>query len=134
MDIGELLRSFFVDDRFEIVALALILEFALGVAAAVKLKQFRLSYLADIFRNDILGKVLPWGVLYAGYKYAGEHDLIIPGVDLELLMNGAWGIVMLALGGSILKSITDLGLSAPEGTKLTLKDAVAGSDPETPMP
>lgn len=119
-------HSFFADDRVEALLVLIALDFALGVIAAVKLGSFRLSYVADFARNDLLGKVAPFAVIYAGYKYAGSVDLVIPGLDLELVMNGVWVIVLAALVGSVLNSIKDLGLSA-------LPEEVAGPDPATPV-
>lgn len=126
----ELVNAFFEDTRVQILLLLVVLRFVLGVIAAVvdDEQEFRLSYVADILRGDVLGKVVPFGVLYAGYLYAANADLIIPGFDLEIIMNGAWGIVLLALGGAILNSINDLGLlpNAPE--------QLAGPDPTTMDP
>lgn len=123
---GQLAHAFFNDQRVQIALLVLILDFALGVIAAVAGGKFRLSYVGDTLRTDVLGKVLPFFVLYAGYLYAGSADIVIPGLDLEVLMNAAWVVVLGALGGSVLNSVRDLGLlgSAP--------DAVAGPDPTTP--
>lgn len=125
-----LLTAFFEDTRVQILLLVVVLRFALGVIAAVvdKKQGFRLSFLADILRGDVLGKVLPFLVLYAGYKYAGSVDLVIPGFDFEIVMNGAWGIVLLALTGAILASLKDLGLLS------AVPDTVAGPDPTTPSP
>lgn len=122
------IHAFFADTRVQILFLLIALDLALGVVAALMAKDFRLVYVADFLRNDVLGKVVPFGVFYAGYKYAKNEDIIIPGVDLEVLMNGAWGIVLLALSGSLLGSLKGLGLlsAAP--------DAVAGPDPGTPTP
>ena len=124
----ELVQAFFADDRVEVLLLLVVLRFVLGVIAAVVAsdQSFRLSFVADILRGDILGKVVPFAVLYAGYLYAANFDVIIPGFDLELVMNGAWAIVLAALGGAIFNSLRDLGLfkSAP--------DEIAGPDPTTP--
>lgn len=123
---GQLAHAFFEDTRVQVALLVLVLDFVLGVIAAVAAGKFRLSYIGDTLRTDVLGKVLPFFVLYAGYLYAGSADLIIPGLDLEVLMNAAWVVVLGALGGSVLNSVRDLGLfgSAP--------DAIAGPDPTTP--
>jgi len=121
--------AFWNDERTQIVLLLIALDLALGVLAALKAGGFRLSFLSDFARNDIINKVLPFAVLYAGYKYAANADIVIPGVDLEMIMNAAWVIVMAALGGSLLNSLRDLGL----GTSL-LPDPIAGPDPATPTP
>lgn len=124
-----LLQAFFQDDRVQVLLLLVVLRFALGVIAALvnDAQSFRLSYVADILRVDVLGKVLPFLILYGGYLYAGSSELVIPGFDLELVMNGAWVVVLAAIVGAILNSIRDLGLlgGAP--------DEIAGPDPTTPL-
>lgn len=117
--------AFFDDSRTQTVLALVILDLLLGVLVSLKNKDFRLSYVADFARNDILGKVLPFAVIYAGYKYAANQDIVIPGLDLEVVMNGAWVIVLAALVGSLLGSIKHFGLSA-------LPDVIAGPDPSTP--
>lgn len=126
MGIGNLLHAFFEDQRTQIALLILILDFVLGVVAALvdKTQGFRLSYIADSLRTDVLGKMIPFFVLYGGYKYANSADLVIPGLDMEVLMNAAWVVVLGAFGGSILKSLNDLGLGLPT--------IIAGGDPVTP--
>lgn len=125
---AELLHSFFEDSRTQILLLVVVLDFLLGVIAAIAGNKFRLSYIADFARNDLLGKALPFLVIYGGYKFAKNADLVIPGFDMEIVMNGVWVIVIAALVGSLLGSLKDLGLfsAAP--------DAIAGPDPSTPMP
>lgn len=122
----QLLNAFFEDSRTQILLLLVTLDLALGVIAAIAGGSFRLSYIADFARNDLLGKALPFLVVYGGYKYAASADLVIPGFDLEVVMNGVWVIVLAALTGSLFKSLKDLGLfgEAPE--------AIAGPDPSTP--
>ena len=119
-------HAFFNDQRVQVILLLVALDLALGVIAALKKGDFRLSFVADFARNDILGKVAPFGVIYAGYLYAGSADIVIPGFDLEVAMNGAFVIVLAALVGSLLGSIKELGLSQ-------LPEEVAGPDPATPV-
>lgn len=130
MGIGNLLHAFFEDTRTQIALLLIVLDVILGISAALidKTQGFRMSYIADFLRTDVLGKVLPFFVLYGGYKYAANADLVIPGVDLEVLMNASWVIVLAALGGSLYKSLKDLGL-IPEAAA---PPQLAGSDPTTP--
>lgn len=118
-------HAFFADDRVETLLVLIALDLALGVIVSLKAGNFRLSFVADFARNDLLGKVAPFAVIYAGYLYARNVDIVIPGVDMEVVMNGVWVITLGALVGSLLGSIKDLGLSA-------LPETVAGSDPATP--
>jgi hypothetical protein len=125
---GAFAHAFFNDTRTQIVLLLVALDLILGTVASLKVGNFRLSFVADFARNDILGKVVPFGVLYAGYKYASGADIVIPGVDMQVVTDAAWAVVLAALGGSLLGSLKDLGLlsQAP--------DMVAGSDPASPTP
>lgn len=127
---GTLLHAFFEDTRVQIALLIVVLDFVLGVCAALfdKTQGFRLSYVSDILRTDVLGKVVPFFVLYGGYKYAANADLVIPGFDMEILMNGAWILMLAAVGGSIYKSLDDLGIIPAKAAPPQL----AGSDPTTP--
>lgn len=133
---NEVIQSWFVDDRLQWLLLLVALDFVLGVIAAFKLGIFRLSYVADFLRNDVVFKVGGWGVVYIGAKFAPSSDLVIPGFDLEVIQNAAWVIATGAVVGSLLKSLRDLGLfgDAPESTPLVAKDVIAGPDPETQMP
>ena len=126
---GQLLHSFFEDTRVQIALLLLVLDFVLGVVAAFvdNTQGFRLSFLADTLRQDVLAKIVPFFVLYGGYKYASSADLVIPGLDMEVLMNAAWAVVLAAFVGSILNSVKDIGL-LPEATP----PQIAGDDPVTP--
>lgn len=119
-------HSFFEDARVQTLLVLIALDLALGVIASIYMKNFRLSYVADFARNDLLGKVLPFAVIYAAYKYASGVDLVIPGLDMEVVMNGVWAIVLAALVGSLLGSLKNLGLSK-------LPEPVAGPDPATPV-
>lgn len=129
MGIGNLLHAFFEDTRTQIALLLVILDVLLGVVAVFvdDTQGFRLSYIADFMRNDVVGKVLPFFILYGGYKYAANADIVIPGLDLEVIMNAAWGVVLLALGGSLLKSLSDLGLFGDNSPP-----QLAGNDPSSP--
>lgn len=120
-------HALFDDVRTQTILLLVVLDFLLGIVAALKIGNFRLSYVSDFLRSDIVFKVGGFAVFYAGYLYAKHIDLIIPGLDFEILMNAAFGIVVLAMVGSLLNSLKDLGLlgAAPE--------EIAGPDPTTPL-
>lgn len=124
---AQFFHALFDDTRTQTVLLLVALDFLLGLVAALKLGTFRLSYVSDFLRSDVVFKVGGFAIFYAGYLYAKNVDIIIPGVDMEILMNAAWGVVVLAMAGSLLNSLKDLGLlgAAP--------DEVAGPDPTTPL-
>jgi hypothetical protein len=85
---------------------------------------FRFSYLADFMRRDILGKVIPWFVLYAAGKLTDKSP--IPGIDFKTLADTAFGIIVAALIGSIAASLVQLGLS-----KQDAKQNASGQVPGT---
>lgn len=124
-----LLHRFFDDTRVQIALLLIILDLGLGIVAAFKKGNFRLSYIADTLKADVLWRIFPFFLLYGGYVFAKNADIVIPGLDMEVLMNGAWALVLLAMTGSILSSIKDLGLLGSEN----LPDEVAGPEPK-PQP
>ena len=118
-----LIQQFANDREVQVVAALVALDFVLGVAAAVKGGSFRLSYLADVLRNDVIGKVIPYYAIWAAVTLGG--DISIGGVGIKDVVAAA---VVAALSGSVLSSLKDLGLwqSAPA--------AIAGPDPSSPAP
>lgn len=127
MNFGQLLSAFFHDAKVEAALAVVALDFVFGVLAALKAGKFRLSYVADFGRNDILFKLVPYFVLYSGALVAGSQDIVIPGIDLGVIAGAAYVGFMAAWVGSILSSLSDLGLPS-------LGDALSGSDPATPSP
>ena len=128
MDITAILNSFAHDKQLGVVIMLIVADFILGVAAAAKLGTFRLTYLSNFAKNDLLGKVLPWFLVFALDK--GSHAAGIVGpIDWSQMNTAAFAVVTAAMVGSILSSVADLGLpSAPT----TAKEAVAGHAPPGP--
>jgi hypothetical protein len=124
MNLSELIRAFTADQTVQLVAALIALDFVMGVSAGVKAKTFRLGWLADFLRNDVLGKVVPYFAVWGAVRIGGDFELAGFGMIEETV--GA--AVVLALGASVLNSLRDLGFlgSAP--------DAVAGSDTPPPVP
>jgi hypothetical protein len=120
----ELIRQFANDPAVQAAAVLVALDFVLGVSAALKSRTFRLSFLADVLRADVLGKLIPYYAVWVAAEVGGDFE--IPGLDLGAVKAVAAIAVWAALSGSILNSLRDLGLwkSAP--------DALAGSDPSSP--
>jgi hypothetical protein len=120
-----LVEAFVDDPTVRLIGALVVLDFLLGTFAAFKSGTFRLSYFADAFRNDILGKVFPYYALWAAVHVSGV-DWSIGGLDI--IEESAGGIVIFALAGSVLNSLRDLGLAQ------TMPDTVAGPDPESRGP
>lgn len=123
------LRTFALDDKVHILLLLALADFVFGVAAALKLGTFRLSYVADFLRNDILQKLVPYFALYALALVAGGTDIVIPGLDFGVVAGAAYVGFVAAMVASVLNSFMELGLP---GQKLDLKTAIAGSENAAP--
>lgn len=120
-----LIDAFTEDPTVRLIAAAWVLDFLLGLFAAFKANVFRLSYVADTFRNDVLGKILPYYTLWAALHVTGI-DWSVGGLDVVEETAGA--VVIAALVGSVLNSLRDLGLLGDT------PDALAGPDPASPGP
>ena len=134
MTFGQLVQQFFADGKVEALAVLIVVDLLVGIAAAFKLGNFRLSYVADFLRNDVAFKVVPYFVLHAAAIVAGQRDILIDGLDWGVIAGGAYGVLVVALAASILKSVGDLGLRpgpTPEGTQ-TVETALFGAENAAP--
>jgi hypothetical protein len=120
MSITQILASFAHDQQVGVVLSLIVADFILGVAAAFKLGTFRLTYLANFARNDLLGKVFPWFVVFALDKASSGTGIVGP-IDWSQANTVAFAAVTLAMAGSILKSLADFGVTLPA--------ALAGGSP-----
>jgi len=120
-----IIDAFIDDPTVRLIGILVVLDLLLGVSAAVKLGAFRLSYLADVFRNDVMGKVVPYYALWATLHVTGV-DWSISGLDV--IEESTGGVVIAALLGSVLNSLRDLRLPGVKNTS----DAIAGPDPAAP--
>jgi hypothetical protein len=111
VNLGALLHSFVQGQEFQSVVLLVLLDFVLGVCAALKLGTFALSYVANFARNDVLSKVVPFFILNSAALVAGSHNMLsIPEFDLNNVKDAAYGVIVAAMVGSIVTSLADLGL------------------------
>lgn len=118
-----IVEAFTDDPTVRAIAAFWVLDFLLGLFSGIKAGEFRLSYIADTFRNDVLGKILPYYALWGALHVTGI-DWSIGGLDV--IEESAGAVILLALGGSIANSLRDLGLGK------SLPDTIAGPDPSTP--
>lgn len=123
MTIQQIGHQVATDELLRTMLVAVAVDLVLGVAAAFKLGTFRLAYLTNFMRNDVLGKVVPWAALEIGAIVAGDVHVVIPAFDLTHTAQAAGGLVVAALVGSILGSLRDLGFLGAG----RLPDAAAGS-------
>lgn len=125
MTIGQLLREFVHDDGVRIASTLVALDFVLGVAAALMRRTFRLAFVADTFRNDVLGKLVPYFAVWAAVRVGGDVELGGVGAIEE----GTLSLVLAALAASILNSLDELRLGGRRTTS-SVPDSIAG--PERP--
>lgn len=126
MTLQAAIQALFGDNRLESIFAITVLDFVLGVFVALRAGTFRLSYISDTLKSDVLGKVLPFSALYIGWKLTPGAQVLVSFVDLEVLVDGAFALVVAALVGSLLASLKELGLFSG------LTDQIAGPDPATP--
>lgn len=112
MDITTILSQFAHDSQVGVVVSLIIADIVLGVGAAVKTNTFRLAYLSNFARNDLLGKVFPWFVVFA-LDHASKSATIVGPIDWSQANTVAFGAVTLAMTGSILSSLADFGINLP---------------------
>ena len=112
MNITTILSSFAHDKQVALVLSLIAADFILGVAAAFKQGTFRLTYVSNFARNDLLGKVVPWFAVFAFDKATSAAGIVGP-VDWSQANTVAFGVVTLAMVGSILSSLADLGIALP---------------------
>lgn len=111
LTLGGLLEKFWNDGKVDWLVLLIVLDFVLGVLVALKARTFRLSYVADFLRKDVIFKLGGYLALYAGAVYAGEAEVLgIPEFDPGLIAGAAYVVVVGAMVGSILNSVSELGL------------------------
>jgi len=121
------------DTKLVGVLVMLAIDLVLGVMAAVKLGTFRFAYIGDVLRTDVLGKVVPWAVLYLLVKATNNVELGW-GIDLSTAENIAYGLVIVALAGSVLGSLKDLGIGTGLPPALTGKEKADPPPKEEPAP
>lgn len=120
-----LIHRFFNDTWVQIAFFLVAADIVLGVIDGVVHGNFRLGYIADFLRNDVLGKVLPFFLIYGGYVYAKSADIVIPGLDLNYIKDGAGALMLAALTASLLNSLKDLDIPIAK----LLPNSIAGNDP-----
>lgn len=130
MNVGELLQRFFDEGEVGLILALIGVDFVLGSLSALKRGQFRLSYVVDFLRNDVLFKVVPYFVVYAGALVTDGEDVIAGIIDLGDIAAGLLVGILAALAASILNSLAELK-DAPRQPQ-SLKLALAGDENAAP--
>lgn len=99
------------------------LDFILGVCAGIVKRRFRLAFVADFLRNDVLGKLVPYFAVWAVVHVGG--DLQIDGYGA--IEEGTLALALAAVGASAAGSLHELGLL--KGLPATI---VGGERPPAP--
>lgn len=109
MTFNEVLHSFAADDLLKAVLVLIVLDFALGVVAAIvnKEQRFKFNRLANFAMDDVVGKVFPWFIVYSTAKFAPSVDVL--GVNLNDVQKAVWVVVAASLVASLLESLSQLG-------------------------
>lgn len=109
MGLSQVVHSFVDDATFKAVVVLVLLDLVIGIIAAVKAGEFAFSKVSGFLKDDILGKVFPWFVIYAAWKWAPSVDVL--GVGLKEVQEAVFAGVVIALGASLTSSLADLGLN-----------------------
>lgn len=113
MNLVQILQSFAHDKQVDAVGLLVLADVIFGVLAAVKAKTFQLARIVDTLHDDVLAKVVPWLALFTLGKVttgAGIGIASIVTVDFGTIADTFFLGISAAIGASILKSLTDLGV------------------------
>jgi hypothetical protein len=111
MQLSQVLVALWHDARLQAALGVVALDFALGVTAALSTNTFALSKVAGFVRDDLLGKLVPWAVLYGAAKLT--HDSWADAAQQAVYVGA-----VAAWAGSIVSSLNDLGIKVPLPTRL----------------
>lgn len=125
------LVEFAHDDKLVAALIAVALDFFLGVFAAIKMGTFRLSYVADFARNDLIFKLFPWMVFYILALVAGGVDIVIPGLDLGFIAGTIYAGIMVAWVASILDSLKELGFPGAKSLPMAIASKENAAPPKS---
>ena len=120
----ELVRQFANDEMVITIAVLVVLDFVLGVSASFKNpdQRFRLVYVTDFLRNDVLMKLVPYYAVWVAVNLGGDFEL----AGIPMIEDGVGALVVVALAASIVNSLKDMNLwKAPP-------ESISAADPNTP--
>lgn len=124
MNILDVLREIAYGDQLRMIVVVIAADFVFGVAAAlyVKPRMFDLAYVAQLLKDDVGLRLLPWVALVVFAKVMPEHVTLVDvsGVSLDFgnLGDGLFALIVAEQAGSILKSLTELGVPTGPLSKL----------------
>ena len=92
-------------------------DFGLGVIVALKTGQFNLQRIAEFYRTSVAPNVLVWVLVNVLVGLVLPPDAGRGYLD-ETIAYASYGLAVAQVGGSVVKSLTDLGLNVPVLSKL----------------
>lgn len=129
MTLDSWFQRFWEDDQVAWLLVLIAADIALGVLAAIKVGNFRLSYLVDFLRNDVLFKVVPFFVVYGAMLATDGRDVIGP-IDFGDISGSLFVGIVAALAASIFGSLRELQKAPSQPQPLML--ALAGPENSSP--
>jgi holin family protein len=112
MTYQQVFSEFAHDKQLYAVLVLIAVDLVLGIGAAVYKDQFALSKIVGFLKDDVLGKVFPWFVIFAVAKFAPAAEIV--GLDFNQIQTVVWAGVLAALVGSLLGSLNDFGIAMPK--------------------
>lgn len=123
-----LLNQFTEDPTVVLLGALVGLDVVLGVLSALVRKTFKFVLIADFLRADVLGKLLPYYAVWAAVHVTGDVTI----GDFGVIEETTGAAAVLALSASILNSLNELRLRAPESASTSATEVLAADDPTTP--
>lgn len=124
MTYGQLLNLFFSDKTLQLVGLYIAVDFTLGVAAALKTGTFKMGWLHGFLVDDVLAKVVPFGIVYMGAK-TGLSD-----GWFEILRDSIFAVITASFVASILGSLAELGFASLPPALMATKTVTVPPEPQ----
>jgi hypothetical protein len=109
LTLQQIIHAVATDTQTTTVLGLIILDLVLGVLAALKTRTFALSFVANIARNDVLGKAVPFFAVDAFAVVAGQSHIVVDQLDLTNIAHGMFVVIVAAMAGSVVSSLKDLG-------------------------
>lgn len=107
-----LVNRFFADPRVMTILGLMLLDVALAISAAIKLKVFEWRKLPDFYSTMVLPYVVGYLAAYvASFLVIGDWA---GGIPVEIIVSILWAAIVGNLGTSIIGHLKDLSLDVPK--------------------
>jgi hypothetical protein len=123
-----LIRAFANDPTVILLAVLLSLDFVLGVTESIVNNHFRLAFLSDYMRNDVLGKLIPYYAIWAALHVAGDFTI----AGFEVIEETLGSTIALAFTASIFNSLAKLKLRDAQDVDIAADPIVGDERPPAP--